>query len=358
MKKIFFLLFIVLIIPLAAQEENDFEFFLKGTQVTDISDFGNEIWFATNGGGIFKYSTKDKNWVQYSTSGGNLQHDFFYCVAANDNYVWAGSTDGLFILDKKRNNWTKRKFGLGGQLANWIRALAFDKTENVLWIGRFQYLTKYDLKNRRYTDYDLTVGGNVKSNNIKTITVDSDSLVWFGTEAGVHKYDKSKELNAPDAIKFYDNRYNYFNGEGDQVSVSAILIERDFVWLGMDEFITPERPEFNIGGLFRFNRKNDWLRLDDSKGLPGNGVHALELTGNYIWGSFYQFGSSTKEIYGRGLAVINKMTNKIIPVRNDNIPQIINTIFFDGTFLWLGTDSGLIKINFFNKLAQWPTGAK
>ncbi len=358
MKKIFLLLFIVIIVPISAQEENDFEFFLKGMQVTDISNLGNEIWFATNGGGIFKYSPKNNNWIQYSTSRGNLQHDFFYCIAVNENYVWAGSTDGLFILDKKRNNWTKRKFGLGGQLANWIRALAFDKNENVLWIGRFQYLTKYDLKNRRYSDYDLTVSGNVKSNNIKTITLDSDSLVWFGTEAGVHKYDKSKNLNAPDAIKFYDNRYNYFNGEGDQVSVSAILIERDFVWLGMDEFITPERPEFNIGGLFRFNRKNDWLRLDDSKGLPGNGVYALELTGNYVWGSFYQFGSSTKEIYGRGLAVINKMTNKIIPVRDDKIPQTINTIFFDGTFLWLGTDSGVIKINFFNKLAQWPKGVK
>jgi len=327
---------------------------LKGAEVTDISNFGNEIWFATNGSGIFRYSVKDNNWVQYSTSRGNLQHDFFYCVASNENFVWAGSTDGLFVLDKKRNNWTKRKFGLGGQLANWIRALAYDKQENVLWIGRFQYLTKYDLKNRRYIDYDLTVNGNVKSNNVKTISVDGDSLVWFGTEAGVHKYQKSKDFNAPGAVKFYDNRYNYFNGEGDQVSVSSILIERDFVWLGMDEFITPERPEFNIGGLFRYNRKNDWLRLDDSKGLPGNGVHDLEITGNYIWASLYQFGSSTKEIYGRGLAVINRSTNKIIPIRDDKIPQTINTMLFDGTFLWLGTNTGAIKINFFNKLAQWP----
>lgn len=358
MKKLLLLLLLAVSLPILAQDENDFEFFLKGSSVTGICSDNGDLWFATNGNGIFKYSIRENKWEQFSTSRGNLQHDFFYCIAANKDFVWAGSTDGLFILDRKRNNWTKRKFGLGGQLANWIRSLAFDKYENVLWIGRFQYLTKYDLKSRRYFDYDLTVHKNVKTNTIKTIHVDGDSLVWFGTEAGLHKYDKSKDLNSPSAITFYDNRYNYFNGEGEQVSISSILTERNFVWLGMDEFITPEHPEFNVGGLFKFNRKNDWMRFDDSKGLTGNGVYDLARTGNYIWASLYQFGSSTKENFGRGLVVINRVTNKVMPVRDERIPSTINIIFFDGSYLWLGTESGLIKINLFNKLAQWPQGAK
>ncbi|MEW6701886.1 MAG: hypothetical protein AB1298_04135, partial [Bacteroidota bacterium] len=156
-----------------------------------------------------------------------------------------------------------------------------------------------------------------------------------------------------DAITFYDTRYSYFNGDGEQVSITSLLFERNFVWIGLDEFITPERPEFNLGGLFRFNRRNDWLRLDDKKGLPANGVYDLERTGNYIWVSLYQFGKSTKESFGRGLVLIDRITNKVIPVQDDRIPRTVYSIFFDKTNLWLGTESGVIKVNFFNKLAQW-----
>ncbi|MEW5844606.1 MAG: hypothetical protein AB1775_15225 [Bacteroidota bacterium] len=343
---------------LYAQDKADLEFFLPGAQVTDITSDGTNLWFATNGNGVYEYISKTNEWRQYSTSRGNLQLDFFYCIAANNNYVWAGSTDGLFVLNKRTDSWTKRKFALGGQLANWIRVLAYDKYEKALWIGRFKYLTKLDLKNNRYTDYDLTVRGNEKTNNFKAIQVDGDSLVWFGTEGGLHKYDKSRNLHDRDADSFYDNKFNYFNGQGDQVSVSSILLERNYVWLGLDEFVTPDHPEFNVGGLFRFNRKNEWYLFDSRKGLTGNGIYDLERTGNYIWVSLYQFGKNTKEAYGRGLVIINRLTNRVIPVNDERIPRTIYAIYFDGINLWLGTDSGLVKVNFFNRLAQWKSGDK
>lgn len=358
MKNFLFVILIFYSSFIFSQTTNDFEYYLKGSSVTDIYSDGKDIWIATNGNGIFKYISAKDQWEQFSTSKGNLQHDFFYCITANEEYVWAGSIDGLFIYDKKRNSWTKRKFGLGGQLSNWIRSIAYDKYEHAVWIGRFQYLTKYDLKSRRFIDYNLTVNNNEKTNTIKTIQIDGDSVIWIGTEAGLHKYDKSKDLNDPKAITFYDNRYNYFNGEGEQVSISAILLERNYVWIGLDEFITAERPEFNVGGLFKYDRKNEWLRFDNSKGLTGNGVYDLERTGNYIWASLYQFGKETKETYGRGIVLINRLNNKVIPINDERIPKTINKIFFDGSFLWLGTESGIIKINFFNKLAQWNKGEK
>ena len=363
MNKIAVLLLFFISISITAQDNSDREkidldFYLSNSQVMDITSDGTNLWFATNGSGVFEYSPAADKWVQYSTSKGNISLDYFYCIAANKDYVWAGSTDGLFILDKRRNNWIKRKFALGGQLANWIRVLAYDKYEDAVWIGRFKYLTKLDLKRNRYTDYDLTEHGNEKTNNFKSIAVDGDSLVWFGTEGGLHKYETSGDLNNKSSDAFYDNRYNYFQGQGDQVSVSSILLERNYVWLGLDEFVTPERPQFNVGGIFRFNRKNEWLKFDDSKGLPGNGVYDLERTGNYIWASLYQFGKTTKEAYGRGLVIINRLTNKIITVRDSRISQTVYSIYFDGINLWLGTDTGLVEVNFFNKLAQWKSGVK
>ena len=341
----------------SAQNDAVLEFFLNGIQVMDITSDGSSIWFATNGNGVYKYSPKSNEWKQYSSSQGNLQNDLFYCIATNKDYVWAGSADGLFMFDKKNGNWSKRKFGLGGQLANWIRALAYDKNQNVLWIGRFKYFSKYDVKTRKYYDYDLTIGGNDKTNMIKSIQVDGDSIVWVGTEAGLHKYDKSKDLNNKDALTFYD-KTNSFSSQGEQISVSSILLDRNYIWLGLDEFITPDRPQFNTGGIFKFDKYNDWMQINDSKGLPGNGIYDLELTGNYIWASIYQFGKSTKETFGRGIALINRVTNKVILIRDERIPRTVYTMYFDGTNMWLGTESGLIKVNFLNKLAQISHGVK
>ncbi|OGU55613.1 MAG: hypothetical protein A2V66_16545 [Ignavibacteria bacterium RBG_13_36_8] len=341
---------------LNAQPNLEIEKYLDEVIVQDICSDGQNLWIASNGKGIYRYTIKSNKWENYSTTNEKLQHDYFYSIAANEQYVWAGSIDGLFILDKNRNNWSKRKFGLGGQLSNWIRSLAYDKYTNVLWIGRFKYLTKFDLSKRRFSDYDLTVGGDEKTNTIKIIKVDGDSLVWFGTEAGLHKHYKSKELDEEGALFFYNNRFNYFNGDGDKVSISALLFERNNIWIGSDEFITFDRPNYNVGGLYKFNRKNRWDRFDVSAGLPGNGISTLELTGNYIWVGTYQFGKSNKEPYGRGIAILNRTTGQINVIHDERIPDNINCSYFDGENIWFGSDNGLLKIYLGNKFASWNNG--
>lgn len=215
------------------------------------------------------------------------------------------------------------------------------------------YLTKLDLKTRRFHDFDLTVNKNMKSNTIKAITVDGDSLVWFGTEAGIHKYDKSRGINYNDALKFYDNSYNYFYGQGETVSIADLLVEQNNVWIGLDEFITEENPEFNLGGLYKFNRKNEWNKFDVENGMTANGVFCLERTGKYIWVSQYQFGKKTKDLYGRGLLIINSLTNEINLITAENLPDTIFSLYFDGNNMWVGTNNGAYKINLTNQLANF-----
>lgn len=337
---------------LAQDNDMNFEQVISGVEVQDINGDGENIWFATNGSGIYKYNLKSGKLSNYSTLLDNLQLDYFFCLTANDKYVWAGSTDGLFILDKRRDRWSKRKFGKGGQLSNWIRSISFDPYDNSVWIGRFMYLTKFDLNTRRFYDFDLTRKGDMKTNTIKAIKVDGDSLVWFGTEAGLYKYDKSREINYTDALQFYDNSFNYFYGEGETVSISAVLVEQNNLWIGLDEFVTEENPEYNLGGLYKFNRRNEWTKYDDKNGLSGNGIFCLERTGKYIWAGVYQFGKSTKDLYGRGLAIINNLTGEIKEIRNDRLSDTILSLYFDGKNMWVGTGSGAFKIELTNELSN------
>jgi ligand-binding sensor domain-containing protein len=360
MSKIYILFLNIILnsLIIIAQEKPEIEFYLNDAMISGIAGNKNEIWFATYGKGIYCYQKSDNKWINYSTTTGNLQQDFFYCITISDDYIWAGSSDGLFTLNKKRNTWQKRKFGLGGELGNWIRAMAYDKYENAVWIGRFKYLTKLDIEKQKFTDYDLTVNGDVKSNNIKCIKLDSDSLVWFGTEAGVHKYNKKVDINNSESREFYSSNNGYFNGDGDVVSIADVLFDKDEIWFGLDEFVTNQKPKFNIGGIYIYNRKAIWERIDKSYGLTANGIFCLERTGNLVWASLYEFNKKNKEQEGEGIAIIDRSTIKVRIISKDDLmlhSDKILCMYFDGKNMWLGTEAGLLKIKIINELFNWTT---
>jgi hypothetical protein len=356
-KNILFLLFtLILCSPYIFSQVNS-KIYLEDASITDIKQFGNELWVSTYGNGIFKYSIKDDKWTNFSTKSNNLDNDLFYNIEVNDQYVWAGSGDGLFIYDKKRNNWRKRKFAQGGQWGNWIRSLLYDKADNILWIGRFIDLTRLEVSKNRYTDYDISINKDPKSNNIKTIKFDGDSLIWLGTESGVHIFQKGKDPADKSAWRYINNKTdNGFNGDGDAVSISDILFEGSNIWFATDEFITRTEPEFNIGGVYRYNRESRWDRISKNNGLPANGVYCLERTGNQIWASLYSFDRDEKTEYGKGLVLIDRFTGRVTPIdlnKTDIETSKISCLYFDGTNMWVGTNKGLNKILIANPLAIW-----
>lgn len=318
---------------------------LSGKKITDIKNDGVDIWVATEGDGIYKYVKWKDKWYNFSSNNHKIKQDFFYSIEVGKRYIWAGSANGLYIYDKKRKRWSNKRFLAGGQFGNWIRSLKYDQKENKLWIGRFKFLTEFDLKTKKYTDYNLTVDKNAKTNSIKSIELDGDSLIWVGVESGVHKYNKSDSLFE---TSYYNSKTNYFLGEGDQVSVSSILFEQNNIWFGTDEFVTAENPEFNTGGLFRFDRMVDWIKFDEYSKLNGSGIFSLELTGNYIWVSVYKFNSESKTSIGKGINLINRKNLRISKVENNLIPEAIYCMHFDGNSIWLGTNDGIRKIKLTN----------
>ncbi|MCW8823770.1 MAG: hypothetical protein OQK63_06765 [Ignavibacteriaceae bacterium] len=353
-KLLFFIVVFALTIPNLAQVKS--EIFLKGAAITDIDEEGGFLWVATYGQGIYRYSLTDGKWVNYSTSTGNIDNDLFYAVEVSKNFVWAASVEGLYTFTKKAGRWGKRKFAQGGEFGNWIRSLRYDPSQNVLWIGRFRNITRFDLKTRRYNDINRVQGTDEKSNTIKSIELDGDSLIWFGTESGVHIYNKKKKFTDPSAWRYFTNKQKAFKEEGKTVSVSSILFEGKNIWFGTDEFVTVDDPDFNLGGIYIFDRKINWDRIYKRDGLGGNGIYALCRIGNYIWTGVYEFDKQQKVEYGKGLNLINRVTRKVTPVDLNELNVTSSTILsfhFDGTNLWIGTSEGLVKLEIENKLAEW-----
>jgi ligand-binding sensor domain-containing protein len=330
------------------------EALLENVSITAIREDPNFLWVATYGQGIYRLSLKDNKWTNFSTSSNNLETDLFSCIAVSDNYIWAGSIEGLFTYDKKKNSWRKRKFAVGGEMGNWIRSLCYDKKQNTLWIGRFKNLTKLDVKRQKFTEHDLTKNNDPKTNTIKSIKLDGDSLVWFGSESGVHVFNKNVKDSAS-AWRFINNKRG-FNSDGDAVSVSDFLFEGENVWFATDEFITPQKPNFNVGGIYKYNRKLKWERFSKTDGLPGNGIYCLEKTGNRIWAAVYAFDKKNKKEYGKGFVIIDRLTGNIskIDLNQTSISSaLIQSLYFDGNDMWVGTDKGLYKFKISNPLAEW-----
>ena len=333
------------------------EVFLQGAAVTDIVEEEEFLWVSTYGQGIYRYSKVDGKWINFSTKSGNLSDDLFYAIEVSKNFVWAASVEGLFTFTKKAGRWDKRKFAQGGEFGNWIRSLKFDEQANVLWIGRFRNITRYDLKSRKYEDINRIQGTDQKSNTIKTISFDGDSLIWFGTESGVHIYNKKKKYTDSNAWRYLSNKNKGFKEEGSAVSVSSILFTGKDIWFGTDEFVTVDQPDFNVGGVYIFDRKFDWNRIYKRNGLGANGIYSLCRVGNYIWVGVYEFDKQQKIEYGKGLYLINRITHRIEEVDLNAINISSSTILsfhFDGTYLWIGTSEGLVRLRIENSLAEWP----
>jgi ligand-binding sensor domain-containing protein len=352
------ILFIILLCLSAPSffSQDDIKSYLEDANITGIKYESGDIWVSTYGQGIYRYSKKDDSWENFSMREGNLDNDLFFNIAVNKDYVWAGTAEGLYVYIKKRNIWMHKKFALGGEMGNWIRALCYDPAQKVLWIGRFKNLTRLDVRRQKFTDYNKTIKGDSKTNNFTTISLDGDSLVWFGTEGGVHKYYKHKNIKSKYAWEFYNNKNGGFLKEGSFVSISDLLFDGRFVWIGTDEFVTKEQPEFNLGGIFVFDRNRRWLRISKKDGLPANGIYCLEKTGNTIWASVYKFSKDDRSEYGHGIALINRLTGAVKDLDLDEARIKTSTILsmlFDGTDIWIGTDKGLFRVKIDNSLAHW-----
>lgn len=346
---IFIFIFSLTFYTTKAQQFNVDEFLHK-VKVTDIKSDGKDIWIATEGNGIYRYNSKKSKWENFSTDNKKIKQDFFHCIETSSRYIWAGSTNGLYTYDKKRKRWKRKGFKKGGQFGNWIRSLKYDKKNKTLWIGRFRNLSKYSLRKKKYYDYDLTVKKNDKTNSIKSLFLDGDSLLFIGTEAGLHKFNTNGNLRKKQGLSFYDSNKNYFMKESDQVSITNILSEQNSIWFGTDEFVTSESPTFNIGGLYKFDRGIEWIKLNRNNGLNGNGIFDIELIGSYIWIASYQFNPTSKKQMPRGITLVNRLNLETKKIENNKIPITVNTLHFDGTNIWIGTNDGIRKIKLTNKI--------
>ncbi|GAB1474483.1 hypothetical protein MASR2M69_19240 [Bacteroidota bacterium] len=80
----------------------DFFHIAEGAKVTAFVKDGTDFWLATYGNGIFRYDTKSNELISMNEEDGGPKDRLIDCIEVNDDFVWAGTSDGLLMRQRKR----------------------------------------------------------------------------------------------------------------------------------------------------------------------------------------------------------------------------------------------------------------
>lgn len=173
-----------------------------------VEDPSGNIWIATYGGGV-NILTKDKNGTEIIANCDNIIRHYpnneFRKVRTlavdKRGRVWAGTTDGLLIMQKKGNHIKMTRVEDSEEVETNLNSkdiivLRCD-AKGTMWIGTNGGGLSRCLNTNAETDFKFETFGSedgLPSEEIKSITFDAIGNVWFATDHVLCSFDTSRHI--------------------------------------------------------------------------------------------------------------------------------------------------------------------
>jgi PKD repeat protein len=160
-----------------------------GQNAWDLSVNGSEVWLATLGGGVSRYSSG--SWTTYNKANSNLPFDDIYAIAANNCSPWVG-TIGYGVANLQGGGWVGYTLPVqvpdplqsGSSKSNQaVTDIAIDVAGNKWFATDGSGVVVLDASNSSWTVYDTSNSG-ISGNFIQRIYIDPQGDYWFGTLGG------------------------------------------------------------------------------------------------------------------------------------------------------------------------------
>ena len=173
-----------------------------------VEDHEGNIWIATYGGRV-NILRKNKAGKYIAIHAKNalkrypqsLHQKVRTLAVAKDGKVWAGTTDGILIMQMRNNNVTIEEMRMtdrleDGLMSNDIVYLACD-ANGTMWIGTnsggLSYVTGRDEKGGyKFKNYGIADG--LPSEEIRGMAFDEKGNVWFSTDHVLSSFDVKKQI--------------------------------------------------------------------------------------------------------------------------------------------------------------------
>lgn len=354
------------------------------TYVTDmIEDSDGEVWIATSGEGLYRFSPSDKVRLRvYRNIPGKInsisQNIIMTLQQDSKQNIWIGTySEGLCCFDKQKNTFvTYKKSNQPNSLSDNSIQKVFEDSHGNLWIGTFQNgLDLFNPVTKTFTNYRDRSPNNLlyhihdikeyrpgelfisSDNGMGIFKADKGEIIQSDNpnlkiRTGANKFiytiymDKEESLwlgSYFDGIKFYSafqNNFKYYSCSSSSTPQSGKVInvikedKDDKYWIGTDD-----------NGIFRFDAKTQEItpfRDAASIGTTYYCIHDLLVDGDKLYAA----------TYGRGLEVINLKTGKVEsfldnPEDSTSIPssRVFTLYKASNGCIYVGTSAGFCYYN-------------
>lgn len=272
----------------------------------------NEIWFGTQGAGVYNYNGKGE-FTNYTTADG-LSDNYVNCVVPfKKNKLIVGTERGITIID----NVTKQVHAIkqcGGLETKNISTITFTK-DSVIYIAA---------GNQIYCNYDLVPNSLIPSNAIVyDIYKDHKKRVWVCSfEGGLYCIENGKMTNKTTLLHKYCN--SYFSVEEDENgNLYFASLEGLFVLNAttnkVQQISTAQGLMSNLVYELAYDTKEHKLYIGSNKGLSCLNISALMQRGVI---QLDNYG------YNEGFTLSECNSNSMLIDHKNN--------------LWVGTVNGLV----------------
>jgi signal transduction histidine kinase/ligand-binding sensor domain-containing protein/AraC-like DNA-binding protein len=266
----------------------------------------------------------------------------------DDGKIWIGSSNGLTVYDPLTDKLTQVS-----DLLNDDEILHAQKDDNGdLWFkSDYENLLYYNYSEATFTKYPLREITSIKNIAIRCFWVNSDNKLLIGTTRGLFSIDV-------DSIKM-TGKIKIKQIIKDKIIWSMLEDEDKNLWIGTDKGVItfPDKDVAKKAGVNLQEYITDFMISDDKKLWVGTyyGLHVYDLKKNKQSGylfpddhveKIYQDNSNViwVSIRGEGLYKFSS-ERKQFPAAIDVDVQVFSVFEDDDKNLWIGSHTGILKIN-------------
>jgi len=231
---------------------------LAAPRVMDLRFQGEQLWIATDGGGVsvLDTNTGKVNRIVSAPDGSALSSNAVMSIYSDDeDRIWLGTLrGGVNLLDQKKNKFRKISHLPNNQnslISDFVLSFCEDKDGSV-WVGTDGAgISVWNRKTNAFRNYTHQENqpSSISNNNITSIVRDDEDVIWVATfGGGINRYDRSSGTFTQFAC--------LNNGQEDRNVWKLFKDSKNNIWAGTS---------FGSDATYKFNRKTGTFEPFDSR---------------------------------------------------------------------------------------------